>query len=190
MKPINPAAILASPTAASALPPDAQSTSRPASDIGVVRSRPAADLGAERKSQPQVLQRLQPPALDAWHRPELKPSSRLPELPAPPESRGLRVKDERLFDQRYARSNPLPDAAHFYPTLRDGFGNNLLMYACASGNAELVAFLLEICPPSWAQALNMFGLNAAMIARDYGHAELLPMLGKAGVEQQQENPAL
>ncbi len=69
-------------------------------------------------------------------------------------------------------------------------GQTLLMQACREGHAELVAFLLESCPLAYAQALDVFGRNAAMIARDSGHPALLALLQQAGVELQPENPAL
>lgn len=83
-----------------------------------------------------------------------------------------------------------PTAADYYPSLRDAMDSTLLMLACREGHAELVAFLLESCPLAYAQALDMFGRNAAMIARDSGHPDLLALLQQAGVELQPENPAL
>ncbi len=83
-----------------------------------------------------------------------------------------------------------PKAADFYSSLRDAMGNTLLMQACRAGHAELVAYLLDSCPLAYAQALDTFGRNAAMIARDSGHPALLALLQQAGVELQPENPAL
>lgn len=96
-------------------------------------------------------------------------------LPLPPSSQG---------------SGLPPTAADYYPSLRDAMGSTLLMLACREGNAELVAFLLESCPLAYAQALDVFGRNAAMIARDSGHPALLALLQQAGVELQPQNPAL
>ncbi len=83
-----------------------------------------------------------------------------------------------------------PDPSGWYTALRDPMDNTLLMYACRAGRADIVAFLLESCPRSYAQALNSFGRNAAMIAHDSGHSEVLAMLLQAGVELQPANPAL
>lgn len=84
----------------------------------------------------------------------------------------------------------LPDAIRFYQSLRDTMDNSLLMQACREGHVELVMFLLEGCPPSYAQMLNIAGQNAAMIARDHDHPALLALLQQAGVELQPDNPAL
>ena len=84
----------------------------------------------------------------------------------------------------------LPDAARFYLALRDAMDNTLLMQASQAGHAELVAFLLEAGSLAYARALNIFGRNAAMIARDNGHSAVLALLQQAGVELQPDNPAL
>lgn len=80
--------------------------------------------------------------------------------------------------------------ASWYLRLRDSLGNNLLMVASRAGQPDIVAFLLETCPLSYAQALNMMGQNAAMIARDCGHTDVLLLLMQAGVALQPANPAL
>lgn len=84
----------------------------------------------------------------------------------------------------------LPDASAFYPALRDALGNTLLMQASRAGNVAMVAYLLDACPLTFAQALDIFGRNAAMIARDGGHADVLALLLQAGVKLQPDNPAL
>ncbi|MEO0318290.1 MAG: hypothetical protein RL404_1967 [Pseudomonadota bacterium] len=84
----------------------------------------------------------------------------------------------------------LPEASRFYPALRDAMGDNLLMQASRAGNVAMVAYLLGACPLAYAQSLDIFGRNAAMMARDGGHTEVLALLLQAGVPLQPDNPAL
>ena len=155
-------------------PPDSNPTPPPTSKSPPEPDWPPGQLWIGQLVPPPLLS----PTPSLPHEPRTPPDPPSPSLPWP--WLPLPLQGTRLS----------PDPSGWYPTLRDPLDNTLLMYACRAGRADIVAFLLESCPLPYAQALNVFGRNAAMIARDSGHSEVLAMLLQAGVELQPANPAL
>ena len=72
----------------------------------------------------------------------------------------------------------------------DESGNTPLMLACKAGDKALMMFMVDQCEAINRHAVNYHGRNAAMVANEAGHKQLLLALDRAGISLHPKNPAI